>query len=356
MDEDFQTDFCNELNIALESVLCTEVEEAVTVADIIVPHADSVQSEFEESNVTDDIASHIERVHSEFASHETLQQLHTLTGVLEVLQGKTDYISGNLQNSVEEFELSVLHLHSPHRHVEAVRMCYTRGHRQHIMHLLDDVELRWMTEMDSTGAFKDGYRIDAQVAHDVIGKYTKSNEGEFPEWIGVLKVDGDLSLRSMPNPSGKSRILPESFACIVVNGSIDVSNNQINDLPFHLSNLYIENNLDLSNNELVHFQLSNDLYIPGNLDLSNNKFTCLPDDFSKYAVIVGDLGLSYNRDLQISAELLGLAVQGRVVTEGVFINTNDAIDLVDTFVIMDGIMCKNTLLKESVDFLGSTSI
>ena len=82
--------------------------------------------------------------------------------------------------------------------------------------------------------------------------------------------------------------------------------------------------------------------------MSNNKFTCLPEDFSKYAVIVGDLILSYNRELQISTELLGLAVQGNTVTEGVFIHPSDAMDLVDELVVMDGITYKNTISKEMV--------
>lgn len=364
MDTDFETEFCNELNIALEQALCPEFEEDTTTDDVVsqsenaqlefkeanrtdntTSHIESLQSEFEEVDTIADIVSHIGNIQSESVAYQTLHQTHTIASVLEASQYKTDHISGNQQSSVEEFELSVAHLHNPRRRVEAVRMCYVKEHRQHIMHLLDKVGLQWMDEMDSTGVFKDGYRIDAQVAHDTIKKYTESNNGKFPEWIGVLKVDGNLSLCSMPNPSGKPRILPESFACLVVNGSVDVSNNQINDLPFHLSDLYIENSLDLSNNELVQFKVSSDLYIPGSLNLSNNKFKCLPDDFSKYAVIVGDLILSYNRDLQTSNELLGLAVQGRVVTEGVFSHNKD---IVDTLVILDDIACKNTMSKEIV--------
>lgn len=321
--DDFQMDFCNELKMALGS---TEIEEGAHT-----PHSPDSETESVDTDI----------------NHQTLDQIPTLIGTLKVLQERVDHISGNLQGSVDEFELSVAHLRNPQKRVASVRMCHLKVHRQHVIHLLDDMALQWMNEMDSTKAFEDGCIIDSQAAHDVIQQYMESNDGKFPEWIGALQVNGDLSLRCMPNPTGNARSLPESFGCIVVNGSIDVSNNQINDLPFHLSDLYIEHTLDLSNNELSTFLLSNDLYIPGNLDLSNNKFKYLPDEFSKYAVILGDLILSNNRELQVSIELLGVVVQGKVVAEGLLVHNQDSMNLV-SLVITDDITFKSAVLKEMV--------
>lgn len=282
-DDDFQAAFCEELNIALKE------SSAVSQDDGIVLKYDTSSALTKLNSLTDGLTPHCDDV-----------------------------------------DVSYMHLSQPHKRVAMVRLCFTQ-HRPDIINLLDDEAVQWVKEMDKAGIFQAGHKVDGALA-SMLMKEKVDTTGRFPEWVGVMSINGDLRLGGLLGASECS--VPESLACISVSGTLDLSDNNITDLPFPLNELRVESDLILSGNRLREINLSGDLYVTGNFDLSRNDLRVLTDEFITNVIVVGDLNISDNPLLRIDAEVLGMAIQGRIIARGIVLE-DDVVSLMDNLVVTD---------------------
>ena len=102
-----------------------------------------------------------------------------------------------------------------------------------------------------------------------------------------IKVNGGLFLND-----NKLKTLPESFGNMIVQGDLNLSHNQLKQLP-DINYMYIEGKFNLFKNQLYEFPTNfSNIYVK-DLNLGENNLMELPDNFGEFEC-VGDLNLSHN--------------------------------------------------------------
>ena len=111
---------------------------------------------------------------------------------------------------------------------------------------------------------------------------SKNNIYELPEILGKINVIGTLNLSY-----NQLKKLPKNFGDIIVGGDLNLSYNQLRTLPKSFEKIVVGGKLDLCCNEIRTLPKSFDknTVIGGDLDLSYNELSTLPKNFSE--IIVG---------------------------------------------------------------------
>ena len=175
-------------------------------------------------------------------------------------------------------------------------------------------------------------------------KLSQLGLSKLPESFGDLIIDGDLDLNnnqltSLPESFGSLTVkghldlgnnqltfLPESFGSLTVDGDLLLYDNQLTSLPESFGSLTVKGHLLLGNNQLTSFPESfGSLRVDGNLVLASNKLTSLPESFGSLKV-KGDLRLDNNKLTSLPESFGNLTVDGNLV-----LYNNELISLPESF-------------------------
>lgn len=152
-----------------------------------------------------------------------------------------------------------------------------------------------------------GWKITGNVAEKILGEYFR-RDSILPDWIGGLHIIDDISLTGWG-----IECLPTTFRFMIVNGTLDLSQNNLIALPslrnMKVNVMIVSHNilqcipsdicdieataLFFNNNKITDLPvIPRELVLNGDLDLSGNNIATIPDSYIEFLFIGGVLNLN----------------------------------------------------------------